>query len=136
MASLFDLFHRLIVEHGSSEILEKHLSLIKDEFAKLEREAALLESEIIVLRRENTSLQTKNANLEKENARLQERLDSIENTSHSEPLFMQWGCFKFPPDTRLYCPACFQTTGKKSITIRKNTRERFCPVCKTVIPSG
>jgi predicted nucleotide-binding protein len=49
---------------------------------------------------------------------------------------VKWGCYVFENDDNLYCPACFETKGKKHITTRMNTRQRQCVVCGRILPSG
>lgn len=48
---------------------------------------------------------------------------------------IKWGCYKFEGDENLYCSACYDSKGKKSLTNRLNTKSRSCPVCKAVIGS-
>jgi len=43
---------------------------------------------------------------------------------------MKWGCNRFEGDDYLYCTACYDTKGLKSVTTRMNSKFRQCPVCK------
>lgn len=49
---------------------------------------------------------------------------------------VKWGCYVWEDDEKLYCPACFDTTGMKYMTTRMNIHERKCTVCGRVLPSG
>jgi len=76
MSSLLEglaLFRKLITEHGSAEILEKHLSLVIYEAAQLKSKLLLCESEIAVLREEIAIQKTDNAHLVEKNTALEER---------------------------------------------------------------
>jgi predicted RNase H-like nuclease (RuvC/YqgF family) len=46
-----DVLGKLVVEHGSSVIQEKHISLLKEQFAILERENEALKKEIMQLKK-------------------------------------------------------------------------------------
>jgi len=45
----------------------------------------------------------------------------------------KWGCYEFQNESGLYCPACYDTQGKKHITTRKSAHERVCSVCRTTL---
>jgi hypothetical protein len=49
---------------------------------------------------------------------------------------VKWGCYKFEGDENLYCTACYDSKGVKSLTNRLNTKLRQCPVCKAQIGAG
>lgn len=49
---------------------------------------------------------------------------------------VQWGCYKFLGDEQLYCPACYDTKGKKHLTTRLNSQRRQCTVCKVQLGAG
>jgi hypothetical protein len=49
---------------------------------------------------------------------------------------VQWGCYVFEGDENLYCPACFDTKGKKHLTTRANSQMRVCSVCGSHLFSG
>jgi DNA repair exonuclease SbcCD ATPase subunit len=82
------LVERLIEEHGSSSIQGKHLAMLKDEIA--------------ILQRKTTDLSTKVEQLESENrellSQLQQRAAEIQRLQPSTP----------PGDK---CPYCNRTTG-------------------------
>jgi len=46
---------------------------------------------------------------------------------------IQWGCYKFEGEDGLFCTACYDSKGKKSLTNRLSSTRRSCPVCKAVI---
>ncbi|MGP3789328.1 hypothetical protein [Pseudomonas sp. B392_1p] len=48
---------------------------------------------------------------------------------------IKWGCYKFDGEEGLYCSACYDSKGQKSLTNRLNSNRRSCPVCKAVIGS-
>jgi predicted RNase H-like nuclease (RuvC/YqgF family) len=48
---LSDVLGKLVVEHGSAVIQEKHISLLKEQFAILERENEALKKEIMQLKK-------------------------------------------------------------------------------------
>lgn len=81
MSSLIDLVGfvgKLVTEHGSADVLEKHLGLVKYEAAQLERKVNLLESQMIILRQENEKQAADNAALQQENLALKERIKDLE----------------------------------------------------------
>jgi uncharacterized coiled-coil protein SlyX len=47
----------------------------------------------------------------------------------------KWGCYVFENDDHLYCPACYDTGGKKHATTRLSPKRRQCMVCQAVIGS-
>jgi hypothetical protein len=46
---------------------------------------------------------------------------------------IQWGCYKFEREEGLFCSACYDSKGKKSLINRLNSSRRSCPVCNAVI---
>ena len=46
---------------------------------------------------------------------------------------IQWGCYKFEGEEGLYCTACYDSAGKKSLTNRLSSTRRSCAVCQAVI---
>ena len=53
-----------------------------------------------------------------------------------ENIEVKWGCFKFPPDEKLYCPMCYNNKNIKMLTTRVDTRNRRCTSCEKNIPTG
>lgn len=89
---------------------------LSNEIADVKLAAAQLKEEILKLKEENSELRHQKARDEKPS--------------------IKWGCYYFNGDeTRLYCTACYDTKGQKSLTNRVNTRFRHCPVCKANIGS-
>jgi len=81
MASLIALIDRLITEHGSASILEKHIALLKDQATLIEKKLLLFESENRVLREENERYKTENSHLDNENVDLKNKLKAQKQTS-------------------------------------------------------
>ena len=50
-----------------------------------------------------------------------------------KPRGVKWGCYQFEGDEGLYCTACYDSRGAKSLTMRVNSRYRQCPVCKATL---
>lgn len=46
---------------------------------------------------------------------------------------IKWGCYAFEGEEGLFCTACYDSNGKKSLTNRLSSTRRSCPVCKAVI---
>ena len=46
---------------------------------------------------------------------------------------IKWGCYYFDDDeSRLYCTACYDTKGMRSLTTRMSTKFRKCNVCGAI----
>lgn len=71
------------------------------------------------------------AALKNEIAELEEENNALKNKVDGEKPKVRWGCYEFPGDENLYCPACFATKGKKHLTTRVGTVKRKCTVCQT-----
>lgn len=56
-------------------------------------------------------------------------LENIEIQRVEEPT-LKWGCYKFEGLNGLYCPACYESKGKKIPTSRINGGIYKCPLCK------
>ena len=76
--ALSDLLGKLVVEHGSAVIQEKHISLLKEQFSILERENSKLLADKTELQSKNQVLETENEALKKENIQLKKRIQSEE----------------------------------------------------------
>jgi hypothetical protein len=70
IVALTEKFEKLITEHGSATIQSKHIALLKDQFAFLEKENAKLNTKLEKFVSKHQILRTENANLKKENAKL------------------------------------------------------------------
>lgn len=79
IAALSDLFGKLVVEHGSAVVQEKHIALLKEQFAILERENTKLNVRLEKSESKNQILKTENKNLKKENIQLKKKIDSIQS---------------------------------------------------------
>lgn len=118
---------KIINEHGSSEILNERLSLVKEQHADTQSRLANALNDIRELKVLVSKLKSENDIL-KQNNKISNRKKEY---SHKH------GCIFFHEDpSNLYCPSCFFNDAKKIPTSRKNSKLRFCPVCKTDIPSG
>ena len=98
ITALTDLFGKLIIEHGSAIIQEKHIALFKDELA-------ILKEKFSVLMNENETLKTENQNQKIIIDELKKKIQVYEQTkekfSHNTSLNdfkMKWGCLLFPGD--------------------------------------
>ena len=45
----------------------------------------------------------------------------------------KWGCYQFEGEQGLFCTACYDSRGAKSLTNRLSSTRRSCPVCKAVV---
>jgi hypothetical protein len=122
---------RLINEHGSAKILQERLALAADQFTVLERENTDLRVKLGEAEAKLGVLESRNSNLEHQVKKLES-----EASNNQESHTLKWGCFVFEGDKTLYCPACWVDRGKKMPTSRASVRARFCPGCKTAIPTG
>ncbi len=92
------------------------LADMHNELADAKLAAATLKEEIVSLKEENALLRHQKSNNEKPD--------------------IKWGCYYFDgDDSRLYCTACYDSKGMKSLTSRVNTKFRRCNVCGAVIGS-
>ena len=87
--------------------------------ADLSIELSDAKTELATLRLQVLQLREEKATLE---ARLSEK---------RERPTVKYACYQFGDDPNLYCPACYDTQGKKHLTSRKSIKERVCSVCKT-----
>ena len=76
---LTDLFTKLIVEHGSAVVQEKHIALFRDQLITADKKSALLESE-------NGSLKTTVEQLTKKNEILRRKIQEYKQSSHDNLL--------------------------------------------------
>jgi len=70
----FAAIEKLIIEHGSAVVQEKHISLFRDQLIASDKKAALLEAENAILKKENADLKTKVENLTKDNEKLRGKI--------------------------------------------------------------
>jgi len=62
---LHGLLDKLIIEHGSAVVQEKHIALLKEQLSLVEKENAELKAQKQSLEAENQALKNKNINLKK-----------------------------------------------------------------------
>ena len=83
------------------------------ELADTKLAAADLKEQIVTLREENLALKSQKQSTEKPE--------------------IKYGCYYFDnDDSRLYCTACFDSKGAKSLTSRGPGGYRICGVCKAI----
>ncbi len=90
ITSLFAPIEKLITEHGSAVIQEKHIALLKEQLTLLKEKFSVLESE-------NETLKTENQNLKTDNEQLKKKTEEYKNTLH-----------KKPPKKEYVCPRCHE----------------------------
>jgi len=136
LTALPDLLGKLGSEHFSAEVQGKHIALLKEQFALLEKELSASTLRASELAEENKRLKSENENLRQE---IQRQDDVIQNEKSHKNLLdgsrMQWGCITFD-GIKLYCPACAHKTGKLIETSRKGSKNRFCAGCNMTIPAA
>ena len=94
------------------------------------RERVLLaEQKFKDLESENKELTERVAALTAENASLRQQVEEHAQQKAAKPK-VKWGCYVFEGDEKLYCPACWDTKGKKHLTTRMLANIRQCSVCK------
>lgn len=125
------LLEKTINERGSSVILLQCLALVKEQFADTElrlknaledalNDATEAHSLISILKRENDILKQDN-----------------EIHNRKKDYSIRYSCLLFHDNPSiLFCPKCFFDHNKKIPTSRKSSKFRYCPVCKSDIPSG
>jgi hypothetical protein len=78
------------------------------------------------------------ANLKEQIAEQAEELRALktaaERVARQKPK-TKWGCYQFEGEEGLYCTACYDTKGAKSITTRLSATRRMCPVCNALFGS-
>jgi FtsZ-binding cell division protein ZapB len=86
LKTLFDPLEKLIIEHGSAVIQEKHIALLKTQFSILEKENAMLtlksqdfESKVSILEAENQNLKLENATKDEKIEILEKRIEKIKS---------------------------------------------------------
>lgn len=105
---------REISKNLSEAEFKNLLADLSSELADAKIHIAELKTQLAVLAEENRSL--KSAALENKQTPSQ-----------------KWGCYEFEGEQGLFCTACYDSKGKKSLTNRMSSTRRSCPVCKAVI---
>jgi hypothetical protein len=105
---------REISNHIREAEIKNVIADLSNELADVKLAAADLKEQIVALREENASLR--------------------HQKSPDEKPKIKWGCYYFDDDeSRLYCTACYDSKGAKSLTNRVNSRIRRCNVCNATI---
>ncbi len=87
---------------------------LSNELADAKLAAAELKEQIALLKEENLDLRHQQSTVKKPE--------------------IKWGCYYFDNDeTRLYCSACYDTKGVRSLTQRVMSKYRKCNVCNATI---
>ena len=86
ITAISDLLNKLVIEHGSAVIQEKHIALLKEQAGILEKKVASLESENTTLKREVTDLKDRNQKLSDENTALKQVVHDYEKSDSDKPL--------------------------------------------------
>ncbi len=89
IVALTDKFEKLITEHGSATIQSKHIALLKDQFAILEKENAKLNTALEQSEAKNKVLKSENVNLKKGNSELKKKIESNQKPSHDASLIKE-----------------------------------------------
>jgi hypothetical protein len=98
-------------------------------------EQAELKATIADLANQLADAELQLAGLKNEMLALQTENQALKSKENAEKPKVQWGCYKFTGVDGLYCPACYDTKGKKHLTTRMNSKRRICSVCQTVLGS-
>lgn len=98
--------------------------------AVLKERLALAEQKFKDIEAENSTLKEKASALTTENEALKQKLASFEVAAVTGKPKVKGGCYVFEGDDNLYCPACFDTKGKKHLCTRTVAKTYRCCVCK------
>jgi hypothetical protein len=83
ITALFAPIEKLITEHGSAVVQEKHIALLKEQFSILERENTKLNTRLEKSESENKGLKTENKNLKNEIIQLKKKIETHEKSTHN-----------------------------------------------------
>ncbi len=103
--------------------------------AVLRERITILEQKFKELEEANKALEEEKATLVKEKGELQSVLDEARRAYPPNRPKTQWGCYVFEGDQNLYCPACYDSQGKKYLTTRLSSKLRRCSFCRTELGS-
>lgn len=101
----------------------------------LREQKALAEQKSKQFESENTSLKERVAALTAENAELKRRVEQapVAAAPPLEQPEMHFGCYIFDGDrSKMYCPKCYETEGKKHLTTFEQGVGWRCVVCEKV----
>jgi hypothetical protein len=105
--------------------------------AVLRVRVALAEQRFKALEDENTALEAQVAALTAENEALRQKVEQapVAAIPTKEPPEILYGLYYFGGDTsKLYCPRCYETHGKKHIMADVRHLGHKCTVCGNFIP--
>ena len=108
---------------GRLREISKNLS--EAEFKNL---LADLSSELADAKIHIAELKTQLAALAEENRSLK-----VAASENKQKPSQKWGCYQFEGEQGLFCTACYDSRGAKSLTNRLSSTRRSCPVCKAVV---
>lgn len=106
----------------------KHLQEISSSMKHVE-----LKSTIAQLANDLVDTQMQLANLKQEMLSLEEENQRLKGKEAKERPMIKWGCYEFYGDDNLYCTACWDRDGRKSVVSRKDSKRRYCPVCQAIM---
>ena len=122
---MIDISLLIITVRATIATLGKVRDLTKTmEQVEIKTAVAELANELADLQFQLAELKTQVFDLQEENARLKGR-------ESSEKPKVEYSCYKFEGDKNLYCPGCYDTTGRKHLMVGQE--EGFglkCSVCK------
>jgi len=81
--SILGPLEKLITEHGSAVIQERHISLLKSELTVYEKRISELEAKVAILERENADLKEKLAKSQTENEELRTKVKEYEDIAQN-----------------------------------------------------
>ena len=102
-------------------VLKERVALAEQKFKDIEAENRSLKGEVESLTTENSALKTE----------LKESR-TLATAAEVKPVVVK-GCYRFEGDANLYCPACYDTKGKKYLTTQIMFKNRVCSVCKVFL---
>lgn len=128
ITALSNLFGKLVIEHGSAVIQEKHIALLKEQFTILERENTKLTVSLEKSVSKNQILITENQALKKENIQLKKKIETYEKSTHdnlldnNQILILQ--CLAtLPPENMLPLEPIMSTCNLSEQTARYHLQE-------------
>jgi predicted RNase H-like nuclease (RuvC/YqgF family) len=81
--SILGPLEKLITEHGSAVIQERHISLLKSELTVYEKRISEFEAKVAILEAENTDIKAKLKNSQTENKELRAKVKEYEDIAQN-----------------------------------------------------
>ncbi len=78
ITALLERLEKLVIEHGSAAIQEKHIAFLREELMILDKKFLVLESENKILKTENEALKFQNQGLATDNDKLRQKIQEYE----------------------------------------------------------